>query len=215
MRQGAKHTEIIMKKVISLLITLLLAFGMTFAFAGCGNKTEYSYWEIKAKQAADSRLTFVSELSFGSSYVEIGEVWLNVSDISGNGVDVTLQFYKSSTLKKTWTYRISSDALKKSESGWLNAYFDTAIECTKVVVSVIDSMKFNEICFINSDAKLASLTFTQGGVKSSTSDKSANIYDRATLDKLDENDIAYNKYPAYNIIDEQDKFPLEYIKTKA
>ena len=203
-----------MKKVISLLTTLLLVFSMTLAFAGCGNKTEYSYWEIKAKQAADSRLTFVSELSFGSSYVQIGEVWVNVSDIAGNGADITLQFYRSSTLKKTFTYRITSDELKKSEDGWINAYFDTDIECNKVVVSVIDSMKFNEICFINSDAKLATVTFTQGGVKSSTSDKSANIYDRATLDKLDEKDIAYNEYPAYNIIDEQDKFPLEYIKTK-
>ncbi len=204
-----------MKKVIALFTTLLLAFGMTFMFAGCGNKTEYSYWEIKAKQAADSRLTFVSELSFGSSYVEISEVWLNVSDIAGSGADVTLKFYKSSTLKKTLTYRISSDSLKKSSDGWLNAYCDTAIECTKVEISVIDSMKFNEICFIKSNAKLADVTFTQGGVKSSTSDTSANIYDKTALDALAENDIAYNKHPAYNIIDEQDKFPLEYIKTKA
>lgn len=202
-----------MKKIISIICTIMLALTLTFAFTGC-NKTEYSYWEIKAKSAGDSRLTFVSEILIGTSSEKVGEVWVNIADIPSSGATITLKFYNSSSLKKTLSYVVSSEILKKSKDGWLNAYYDTAIECTKVEVSVIESMKFNEIVFVKEDGKLVTPIFTQGGVKSSVSDKSANIYGRDALDKLSPSDPAYSEHPSYNIVDEQDKFPLEYIKTK-
>ena len=69
----------------------------------------------------------------------------------------------------------------------------------------------NEICFVKKDGKLATVTFSKGGVKASTSGK---LYTKAELDALTEGHIAYNENPAYNIVDEQSKFPIEKIQTK-
>ena len=56
--------------------------------------------------------------------------------------------------------------------------------------------------------------FGQGGVKVSSSGNSGNLYTKEQLDSISESDPAYNENPAYNIVDEQDRFPVSLIKTQ-
>ena len=200
-----------MKKLLIAFLTLILSFSATFALTACGE--DYTYWQISGKQSDDIRLVYVSQLSLGTSTVELTEIWVNVSKLKPATTTLTFVLSNSSTTVKTVNYELTSTALKDAKDGWINVYFGEVVKCSKVTVSAVDEMRINEVVFVKSDATLIVPTFTEGGVKISGSGKSENIYDREKLESLTESDPAYNENPAFNIIDEQDKFPTEYIKT--
>ena len=74
-------------------------------------------------------------------------------------------------------------------------------------------MSLNEIVFVGKNGKLLDVSFMEGGVRPNGS-TSGNVYAENELKSIDKNDPAYSEYPAYNIIDEQDKFPTELITYK-
>lgn len=201
-----------MKKFFKFMCVVLSVLTFAFCATACGDKAEFTYWQTEAKQAGDSRLVYVAELSFGSTNVDITEVWVNVSNFKAQSSIITLKLAKTSTSVTTLECPITSANVKEAKDGWIQLYFSKAVACKTVSVEVVDVMSVNEIVFIKSDAKVANVTFTQGGVKVGSS--SANLYNKAELDALAENNLAYSKNPAYNVIDEQDKFPVEKIQTK-
>ncbi len=198
-----------MKKIIKLLCVTLSLLLLSFSATAC-DKEEYSYWQITAKQVGEVRLTHVAELSFGSSNIEITEVWANISGFKAQSTTITLIFTKTSSSKTTKECAVTSSQIKNSEDGWIQLYFGDAITCKSVTVEIVDTMKMNEMYFVKSDAKSATPTFTKGGVRASNS---ANLYTKAELEKLTESDMAYSENPSFNVIDEQDKFPVEKIQT--
>ncbi|MBQ7408807.1 MAG: hypothetical protein IJW13_06020 [Clostridia bacterium] len=197
-----------MKKIFKA-ICLLLTAVLMLACSAC-NKVEYTYWQITGQEAGESRLTYVCELSFGSSAIEIKEVWINVSDLKSDGTTVNMVFKKSSTTSETLNAPLTMKEVKNSKTGWFKIFEASegeAFEATSVTISVIDTMQFNEVYFVKADGKAATPSFTQGGVK--ISGNSSNIYNKDELDNLAPGNLAYNENPAYNIIDEQDKFTSE------
>ena len=201
-----------MKKFFKLLCIALSVLTIAFCATACGDKVEYTYWQTEAKQAGDSRLVYVAELSFGSTNVDIAEVWVNVSNFKAKSSIITLKLAKTTTSVTTVECPITSETVKEAKDGWVQLVVDKNVTCKSVTIEVVDVMQINEIVFIKSDAKLAKLTFTKGGVKVGTS--SANLYTESELKALAETNLAYSENPAFNVIDEQDKFPVEKIQTK-
>ncbi len=204
-----------MKKIVKLVCVLLSTLMLAFNFIACDDGVEYTYWQTYTKQAGDAKLAYVSELSFGSSAINVTEVWVNVSDLKAETGSITLLFAKSTTSTNTVDCPIYASKIKDSEDGWIQIYYDVLapISAKGVSIEIVSEMRINEIVFIKEDGTRINPTFTQGGVKILDSN-SANLYTKSELEKLQENDLAYNENPAYNVIDEQDKFPAEKIQTK-
>lgn len=199
-----------MKKIISILLSVFLAVAC-FSFVGCGN-SKYSYWQTEGRKDAEENLLLnVAELTFSS--VKVSQVWINVSDLKPEETSIQLDLYgTSSTAVKKISAKITRSEISKSakKQGWINVFSDvTSKNCSKINIQVSDTLKFNEVVLVNEDGELIKLTFSKGGVKMDTSE---NIYTEDQLKKLDKSDMAYSENPAYNIVDEQDKFPTEYIE---
>lgn len=199
-----------MKKLISILLTVFLAVAC-FSFVGCGG-SKYVYWQTEGRKDADENLLLnVSELSFSS--VKVSQVWVNISDLKPEETTVQLDLYgTSSTAVKKISAKITKSDISNSgkKQGWINVLSEvTAKNCSRIVIQVSDTLKFNEIVLVNEDGMLIDLSFSKGGVKM---DSSENIYTEEELKKLDKSDMAYSENPAFNIIGEQDKFPVEYIE---
>lgn len=205
--------ETVMKKMIGKVCSLMLVLTIIFAFSACGGE-DYSYWQITARENDGARLISVAEMSFSSSSKDITEVWLNVSDLKCSETSVDVYLYKtSSTVGKKISYTLSQDQIKKASKGWLNIYFGDAITTTKVVVNARDTMRINELVVFSKDGEIAPLSLSQGGIKVSNSDINANMYTEEELKNLDKNNQAYSEYPAFNICDEPEKFPIDLRKT--
>lgn len=201
-----------MKKLVKLLcmtLTLVILFACTTA---CSDKVEYTYWQTEAKQAGEARMIYSAELSLGSSNVDITEIWVNLDDMKCDNTTITIELLKTSTSTPTTLQcPVKAKDVKDSEDGWVQLYFDKSVSCKIVIIEIVDAMKVNEIYFVKKDGKGATPTFTKGGVRVNSS---ANLYDKTGLETLAESNLAYSENPAFNIIDEQDKFPVEKIQTQ-
>jgi hypothetical protein len=198
-----------MKKIISLLCVLLVVTCLSLSMTACNN-SKYTYWQVEARESGESRLVHVADLSYGSTNIDVTEVWINLSKFKAESTVITLTFFKSTSTKTTKECPVKASDVKSAKDGWVLLYLDSSVTCKSVTVEIVDTMQVNEICFVKSNGKLANVTFTKGGVKLGSSE---NLYAKNELEKLAETNPAYNEYPAFNIIDEQDKFPVEKIKT--
>lgn len=204
-----------MKKVLGIICAIVLSLTASISLCACGGE-KYTYWQISGRESNEVRLVYVSELSLSASSTGVTEVWVNISNLKPAATVLTVIFENSSSTVKTLNVDVTADMIKKAKSdkGWINLYFGEEIKCTKATVQAIDQMRINEIVFIKSDATLLTPLFGQGGVKVSSSGNSGNLYTKDQLDSISESDPAYNENPAYNIVDEQNKFPTSLIKTK-
>ena len=204
-----------MKKVLGIICAIVLCVTACISLCGCGEE-KYTYWQISGRESNEVRLVYVSELSLSASSTGVTEVWVNISNLKPNSTVLTVVFANSSSTVKTLNLDVTADMIKKAKAdeGWINLYFGEEIKCTKATVQAIDQMRINEIVFIKSDATMLTPLFGQGGVKVSSSGNSGNLYTKEQLDSISESDPAYNENPAYNIVDEQDRFPVSLIKTQ-
>ena len=210
--------ENIMKKLIKLLCALISVLMLTVGFTACDNGGDYTYWQTYAYEANDAskaKLAYVSELSFGSSAVDVTEVWVNISKMKDENANITLLFASSTTSSKTIECPVYASKVKQSKDGWIQLYYDElcSVSAKGVSIEIVNEMRINEIVFIKEGGSVISATFSQGGVKIVDSN-SANLYSKSELEALPETNPAYNVNPAFNVIDEQDKFPVEKIQTK-
>lgn len=199
-----------MKKIISVILTVFLAVAC-FSFVGCSN-AKYSYWQTQGRKDAEENLMLnVAELTFSS--VKVSQVWINVSDLKPEETTIQLDLYgTSSTAVKKISAKVTRADISNSnkKQGWINVLSEvTTKNCSKINVQVSDTLKFNEIVLVNENGEMITLSFSKGGVKL---DSSENIYTEEELKKLGKDNLAYSENPAYNIVDEQDKFPTEYIE---
>lgn len=203
--------ENIMKKIIKLLCIVLSVACLSFCVTSC-SKDDYSYWQITAKQSGEARLVYACELSFGSSNIEVTEVWVNLSKFKAESTIITLLFAKTSTsIEATIECPITKSQVSESKDGWVQIYFGKAISCKIVTIEAVDTMRINEIYFVKSDGTSAKPTFNKGGVRVGSSGQ---LHSQSKLESLPETDLAYSEHPSFNVIDEQDKFPVEKIQTK-
>lgn len=202
-----------MKKFISKITAAALAFALAFSFAACGDNG-LNGWKTVAKAASDgTALQYVSKIQVSSSStVGVYEVWFNASGISGE-VTFAVDFLSYSSSVKKIEGKVSSEILKASHGGWVNLCKDIEIKCNRVLITTCDTMSLNEIVFVGKNGKLLDVSFMEGGVRPNGS-TSGNVYGENELKSIDKNNPAYSEYPAYNIIDEQDKFPAELITYK-
>lgn len=203
-----------MKKLFKKLFALALASTMCFSLAACGDNG-LNGWKTVAKSASSEgvALEYVAKLEFQSGMSNVREAWYNISGISGD-VSFTVTLLNYSTTVKTVTSTVTSATLKQAKNGWINLLTGVNYSCNKVLITTCDSLSLNEIVFVGNDGKLIGLEFTEGGVRPSGSEK-GNIYSESELKALTEKNPAYSEHPAYNLIDEQDKFPAELITFKA
>lgn len=203
-----------MKKLFKKLFALILTSALCFSFAACGDNG-LNGWKTVAKSASGDgvKLEYVAVLEF-SGILDVREVWFNASGLKGDAsINVTLMNY-GTKVKSIENFAVTSATLKASKKGWINLVKSVSYSCNKVVITTCDTISLNEIVFVGDDAKLIEVTFSEGGVRPSGSEK-GNVYSESELKALTEKNPAYSEYPAYNLIDEQDKFPTELITFKA
>lgn len=204
-----------MKKLFKKLFALIIASALCFSMSACGDNG-LNGWKTVAKSASSEgvSLEYVAKLEFKSgSILTVREAWFNASGLKGDAkITVTLMNY--STKVKAVDYTVTSEMLKASKNGWVNLLKGVNYNCNRVLITTCDTISLNEIVFVNDDAKLIELTFSEGGVRPNGSEK-GNVYSESELKALTEKNPAYSEYPAYNLIDEQDKFPTELITFKA
>ena len=201
-----------MKKIISLFLTAVIAVAC-LSFTAC-NKNDFSYWQVNGVRIDDeTRMKNIAELSCSST--KITQVWINVSDLKPEKTNISIDIYSSSTTTtafKKINHTVTRSDIKAAQKkeGWINVFTgETERSAVKIVVTATDEFRFNEIVAINTDKELIKLTFSKGGVMVG---ENGDLYTKDQLDKLTEENPAYNKNPAYNIVDEQDKFPMEYVE---
>ena len=204
-----------MKKIIKLLCITICLVCLALNVTAC-NKQDYTYWQIEAQAAGEVKLAHVAELSFGSSNVEISEVWFNVSKLKPNETDIVLVFAKTSTSTTRVECHVTASQIRSAKNGWIKLALknlegnDLApISCKTVTIEIVDTMRVNEVYFKKSNGESAKPTFTKGGVRPFGTESSKNLYTKDELSKLPETNLAYSENPAFNIIDEQDKFPVQ------
>ena len=207
-----------MKKFIKLLCALLSVLVLSAGFTACDNGEDYTYWQTYAYEANDSskaKLAYVSELSFGKKMKNKHLNYVNISKMKDENANITLLFASSSTSSKTKECPVYASKVKESKDGWIQLYYDElgSVSAKGVSIEIVNEMRINEIVFIKDDGSVIKSTFTQGGVKIVDSN-SANLYSKSELEALAETNPAYNANPAFNVIDEQSKFPVEKIQTK-
>ena len=209
-----------MKKLTKIFAVFCAIICLSLAFTGC-SKEEYSYWQTERQIAGENTLEYTAELSFGSSNIKVKEIWVNLSKVefnpSSKQTTIEIELLKSGTNQtpSILTCNVTEEELKNSKDGWVQLYLnDEGIDCKQATVIVVDKMHVNEICFIKADATLSATTFSKAGVKAGNQGK---LYTHEELEGLSENEPAYdaNGNYAFNLVDEQDKFPLEYIQTQA
>ncbi len=197
-----------MKRLTSLIIIAILSVICCFSFAGC-NKSEYTYWQTNGEEASDgSRLTYVSELKFSSS--KVSQVWINVDSIKPDQTTIVVELKISTATNKKINKSLTKNDVKnaKKNDGWINIYSgDPITTSNKAIVMVTDELRFNEIYIVNDKNESVKPEFSGGGVKVGTS--SENIWTKEQIDNMKKGDFGYNANPAYNIVDEQDKFPTD------
>ncbi len=208
-----------MKKLTKIFAILCAIICLSLTFTAC-SKEEYTYWQTDRKAAGSTLLEYTAEISFGSSNIKVTEIWINLSNVdfnpSSKETTISVKLLKSSSTATPTVLpcKVSADDLKNSKDGWVQIYFsETAVEAKTVTISVVDKMRVNEVCFVKENGMLATLTFSKAGVMAGSLGK---LYTQSELEALADSEYAYDKNGnyAFNLIDEQEKFPLEYIQTQ-
>lgn len=203
-----------MKKLLSIILTVVVAV-CCFSFAACGS-TEFTYWQTEGKEDADgTRLSYVATLSFDSS--KVAQIWINVSDLKPDETTLSIELKStatSSSTVKSINFDVTKSMIsenKKDSDGWMRVYNgDETSSCKILNITVKDELRFNEIVLFNGSGEQIKLSFSEGGVKAGSA--SELVFNQEQLDALVEGNLAYNEHPAYNIVDEQDSFPSEFLK---
>ena len=217
-----------MKKFFSAVIAAMLIACCALPLAGCANK--WSGWKTVSKKSGEARLEYVCELKLADSSTEVVEAWINVS--VENDCQVTVDMKNYSTSKKKVTLNLTKSDVKKAKDGWILIASDFSEKCTRAVISTYDTLTVNEIVFFTTEnkkddngkevkdeqgnvikvAKMLTPSFERGGVQVSEGKGESFYSSKEELAALSKSDPAYTEFPAYNVIDEQSKFPTELIK---
>ncbi len=219
-----------MKKFFSAVIAAMLIACCALPLAGCANK--WSGWKTVSKKSGEARLEYVCKLKLADASTEVVEAWINVS--VENDCQVTVDMQNYSTSKKKVTLNLTKSDVKKAKDGWILVACDFSEKCTRAVISTYDTLTVNEIVFFTTEskkdengkevkdeqgnvikiAKMLTPSFEMGGVQVSTDKgKGESFYSsKEELASLSKSDPAYTEFPAYNVIDEQSKFPKELIR---
>ena len=217
-----------MKKFFSAVIAAMLIACCALPLAGCANK--WSGWKTVSKKSGEARLEYVCELKLADSSTEVVEAWINVS--VENDCQVTVDMKNYSTSKKKVTLNLTKSDVKKAKDGWILIASDFSEKCTRAVISTYDTLTVNEIVFFTTEnkkddngkevkdeqsnvikvAKMLTPSFERGGVQVSEGKGESFYSSKEELASLSKSDPAYTEFPAYNVIDEQSKFPTELIK---
>lgn len=216
-----------MKKFFSAFVAAMLIACCALPLAGCANK--WSGWKTVSKKSGEARLEYVCELKLADSSTEVVEAWINVS--VENDCQVTVDMKNYSTSKKKVTLNLTKSDVKKAKDGWILIASDFSEKCTRAVISTYDTLTVNEIVFITAvdrkendkvvkdeqgivirDAKMLAPSFERGGVQVSEGKGESFYSSKEELAALSKSDPAYTEFPAYNVIDEQIKFPKELIR---
>ncbi len=202
-----------MKNLFKKLIASAMVATLCISLVSCGDNG-LNGWKTVAKESDDGvALEYVAKVDTSATKT-VCEVWCNVSGISGEtSFAVDLLDYNSKSKHKI-IETVNSAKLKESQDGWINLYTGSGYDCHYALITTCDTISINEIVLIGKDGKLLDLTFVEGGVRPEGAEKGGNVYSQEKLDALTPLDPAYSEHPAYRLIDEQDKFPVELIKTK-
>lgn len=196
-----------MKKLFSALLAIFCILTMVFA-ASCSKNEKYSYWLIEKLVVAGSpEETFTQGLEVSLSKNDVKEFWVNISNLSVE--ETTLSYvFGTSTSKKYYT--VSRSFLNNSD-GWYKVSVDSSLTTLKLYF--VDSMRVNEIVFINDDDKVMEFEFNEFILVPSKTSNSELTYTKEQIEsfveeKTDAQGVNY-KHSQLCAFDEQDKFNLE------
>lgn len=187
-----------MKRLFTLILSIVLGLVSLMA-VGCNN-TEYSYWQITKLVADDDpddvALQYI-EVYLDSS--DIKEVWINISSLSESETTIGYVFGSSSSLKEVTVEK----AFLNDSEGWYKISASGTSRTLKV--TFIDTMRVNEILFVDDDNKIMTFTFQCYVIRPDFTSDSKQTF---TEDELTEAGTEHNALCAF---DEQDQFDLTHL----
>ncbi len=196
-----------MKKIFSALLAIFCILTMVFAVS-CSKNEKYSYWLIdKLVDDTSPDDSFTQGIKVSLSKNDVKEFWINISNLSVEESTLSYVFGTSTSLK----YYTVSRAFLNNSDGWYKVSVSSSL--TTLRLYFVDSMRVNEIVFINDDDKVMEFTFEEFILRPSVSSNSEKCYTKEEIETLVEekknvNGINY-KHSQLCAFDEQERFNLE------
>lgn len=197
-----------MKKFLTRTLACLLTIFIAFAAAGCSDNGAHTYWKVVKKSANGSLLEYFAmiDVEGASSSNEIGEIWVNLSGFESEKVTIDLAFATSAT-PTTYYSRISKsiDRLLASDAeGWVKLCEGVSIRYEFCLVTLSESVHFNEIVFLSSDKKPFNAVVAIAGERDAANPSMKREYDLDAASSAEKG--SENYYLADKITDEKNWF---------
>lgn len=190
-----------MKKLFSTILVVLIVAASVIA-VGCGGQ-KFSYWKVDKEVCDDGdggEDVIVKTLEVTLSDTDIAKIWFNISDLKVDEITVGYSFGTSGTVTNV---NIKKSFLKNSD-GWYSVSVSSSLKTLKITVS--DTMRLNEIVFLNKKDKVMEFEFVKYSYRPSKSSSSKQEITKEKLESLNE------KNSPLCAFDEQDLFDLEEAK---
>ena len=214
-----------MKRIFSLVLCLVMAFAIC-SLSGCDKNPAGEAWKVVnyAEDGIGDALTQKVGFTLTRSGKKIKDVWLNVKEIKGEAVSITLQKYTSTTtdggtsdfnLTTGSDYILNKGAISitkqqvkdanKNAKGWIKLNTsDWGKDFNNVVLMLTGDITIREIAFVGEDGKLISTALDKAFVFINTED---GIVSKVfTASDLSQNYADVKEGIPNNLLDAQDSF---------
>lgn len=186
-----------MKKLFSMIL-VVLTVAISIMAVGCGGQ-KFSYWDVDKEVCDDGKGgedVIVKTLEVTLSDTNIAQIWFNISNLKVDEITVGYSFGASGTVTNA---NIKKSFLKNSD-GWYAVSVSSSLKTLKITVS--DTMRLNEIVFLNKKDEVMEFEFVKYSYRPS---KSSSSKTEITKEKLEESNEDHSPLCAF---DEQDLFDL-------
>ena len=163
-----------------------------------------TYWQIEPKEDENGvRVPTYAKFSLTTVDTDdVGEIWVNLSDLKESAVKITIGYgYSEQTFKTAGTVDITSKQIKESENGWFKIYDAkklnglTSFTSKHVWIGFENSVRVREINFKDVNGKAPEKVELKG-----MSINATGVMDANKLSKFENN--------VNNVCDEQKKFKI-------
>lgn len=205
-----------MKKSGVLALVLMLA--VMAVLGGCAKKeVKTNYWNVREKASSGGDKYEYYAVLYSSdinSANKIDEIWVNVSDTNKDYVTLDFAFGSGSedgSLKYSKQTFTANTKVAAEAGGWVRLCDGLGSSYKYAIVTVYDTMHFNEIVFVTADNKAVKSTISRAGERSANhaSGKEYDLEDHTGHDHSVEEKTEEDEFLADKIVDEHDDFKYD------
>ena len=200
-----------MKRLPLRLFAAIIALLTVFSFSACSASASHTYWNIVKKKAAGDFLEYYAMIYVDgvSNDNKIDEIWVNVSGFGEKEVTICLEFSSSSSPSSYYNRQIKTiDRMIASDAeGWVRLCEGIQVSRAYCLVTLSDTVHFNEIVFLAGDKSKFETNMVTAGERNS---KNSSIKLEYDLNEASSAEAGSEKSQlADKIVDEPDWFDYE------